>query len=199
MAEKDAFNDMRKAHETEYFRKQEQELIERMRAHAAAEAERADISAATGVVDENVLKTLQELGFTRETVPLLHIVPLAHVAWSDGEMSARERELILEIAASRGVAEGSEGHKKLTAWLETRPSEDFFAKALMAAGVMAKTYVDGPTPADLVEYCMRVADASGGIMGFKRISKAERDLIARIAGEFERDHAEAAHEVVDEI
>jgi hypothetical protein len=191
MAEKDAFDERRKGLEEEYFYRHEKELMERLRA-------RADISAATGIVDEEVLKNLQELGFTRETVPLLHIVPLAQIAWSDGEMSQHERDLILEVAASRGVEEGSEAHSKLVGWLRKRPSEEFFAAALKVAGIMAKTGGDESTPADLVDYCTRVAEASGGVLGFGRISKAERDLIARIAGEFERDHADAAHKVVDE-
>jgi hypothetical protein len=131
---------------------------------------------------------------------VLHIVPLAQVAWSDGGMTQHERDLILEIAASRGIAEGSEAHRKLVDWLEQRPSEEFFAKSLMVAGVLAKARGEGTTPTDLVDYCTRVAESSGGILGLGgKISQEERDLIARIAAEFERAHARAAQEVVDKV
>jgi hypothetical protein len=200
MGEKDAFDDRRRAQEEEYFRKQEQNLIERMRARAEAESERAGMAEASGVEDEAILQSLQEIGFTRETITLMHLVPLVQVAWIDGGVTQRERDLIFEIAASRGVEEGSEAFRQLVEWLEQRPSEDFFADSLRIISVLTKAHADGPTPDDLVAYCTRVAEASGGILGFgQKISEVERDLIARIAGELARDHADAAQKVVDKL
>jgi hypothetical protein len=201
MANKDAFDDRRRAQEEDYFRKKEQELVEQMRARAAAQQQRAEIGEAAGVADTAVLQSLQELGFTRETVTLLHLVPLVHVAWIDGGVTARERELILEAAAARGVTEGTPAYAKLVEWLDRRPSEDFFDETIGVIKVLMKGQSDaGTTPHDLVELCMRVAGASGGILGFgQKVSDQERALIERIGAAFSETKPEATQQVVDEV
>jgi hypothetical protein len=200
MADRDAFDDRRRAHEEAHFRKKEQELIERMRERAAAAAERADMAETSGVADDAVLQSLQDLGFTRETVTLLHLVPLIDVAWIDGGVTQRERDLIFEVAAARGVEDGGDAWRQLADWLERRPSADFFADSLRIVGVLARSGAEGPSADDLVGYCTRVAKASGGILGFgEKVSAAERDLIERIAAELQQGHADAAKQVVDDM
>jgi hypothetical protein len=197
MANKDAFDDRRKAQEEEYFRKKEQELIEQMRKRAEAEKERAEISEVSGIVDTEVLQSLQELGLTRETVLLLHLVPLVHMAWIDGDVSARERDLIFDVATVRGVVEGSAAHEKLGEWLSRRPSEDLFEKAMEIIGILIQNQSDA-APKDLVELVSRVANASGGILGLgRRVSGDEKALIERIASTFAAALPDAAREVVD--
>src|SRR5688572_21881559 len=93
--------------EEDYFRKKDRELIEKMRQAAAAEAARLELSAKSGLQDPELLKELQELGFTPDTVVLLPLVPLVQVAWAEGGVSDAERKLILQLARSRGVSEGS--------------------------------------------------------------------------------------------
>src|SRR5262249_20517245 len=51
----DAFADRGRALEEEYFRKREQELIEKLRRRAAAEATRQQLSEQAGVADEEIL------------------------------------------------------------------------------------------------------------------------------------------------
>lgn len=200
MADKNSMDDRRRAQEEEYFRKQERELLEKIRNRSAAAAERAGIAESTGVADDAILTSLQELGFTRETITLLHLVPLVHVAWIDGGVTQRERDLIFEVAASRGVEDGSDAFRQLAEWLERRPSEDFFTDSLRILRVLAKADTEGPSPNDLVEYCTRVAEASGGILGFgNKISDAEREVIARIAAELAEEHHDAADQVVREL
>ena len=55
------------------------------------------------------------------------------------------------------------------------------------------------SPRDLVSYCTQIAQASGGILGLgRKVSDAERELIERIGAELERDHPEAARQVIRE-
>jgi hypothetical protein len=200
MSNKDAFEDRRRAQEEDYFRKKERELLEKMRQRSEAAAERSGLAEASGVADEAILESLRELGFTRDTIALVHLVPLVQMAWIDGGVTQRERDLIFEIAAAHRVEEGSDAWRQLAGWLERRPSEDFFADTLRIVGVLSKAGAEGPTADDLVGHLTRVAEASGGILGFgNKISDAERDLIARIAGELQESHADAAKKVADEI
>jgi hypothetical protein len=85
----DALADRRRASEDDYFRQRDNALIEAMRQQAATDATRERLSQRVGVTDDRVLRTLEALGLSEETVPLLHILPLVHVAWIDGTVSAR--------------------------------------------------------------------------------------------------------------
>src|SRR5688500_15237707 len=91
--------------EEDYFRRRDRELIERMRAAAAADAARKELGSVTGLNDADV-DELRTLGFTPDTIGLLPLVPLLQVAWAEGGVSAEERTLIVQLARSRGIGEG---------------------------------------------------------------------------------------------
>ncbi len=196
----DAFKDREKGLEDEYFRRKEAELIDKMRRHQASETERREMAAVTGIADEELLADLQELGFTRETVALLHLTPLLRVAWADGEVRRHEREQLIQVARLRGIAEGSEADKQLAKWLEASPTEEFFAQALRLVHAMIEALPPVQSEAarrDLVAFCIAIAAASGGILGFgNKISDEERVAITQIAREFEGRRSEAAQNVI---
>jgi uncharacterized tellurite resistance protein B-like protein len=201
MAEKDGFADRKRALEENYFQKKERELIEKMRRRAAAQAERQELAAVTGVADEEILTTLQELGYTRETVRLLYLVPLVQVAWASGSVTKREREMVVEAANLCGVSEGSPVHEQLSAWLDKRPEQEFFDQTLcvirdITATLPAQKRLAGRS--SLVTFCTNIAAASGGILGFgNKISQTEEAVIERIATELEQDHQDAARQVLE--
>jgi hypothetical protein len=173
-----------KALEDEYFHRKEKELIEKLRQRTAAEAQRQELSEATGIPDEEILRTLQEMGYTRETVALLHLVPLIHVAWADGKVTAQEREMILEAASLHGVTGGSPAYLQLTDWLDNRPSEEYFEQALRVVGSILESSPEGQgwNGGEVLAHSIRVAEASGGILGFgSKISDEERAMLERIA------------------
>lgn len=189
MSERDSIKDRGRGLEEEFFRKKEQELIEKLRQNAKVAAEKRQIGDAIGVTDEKTLNDLLELGYTRETVALLHLVPLVQVAWAEGNVSKRERELIMEAAGARGIQVGSAAHKKLAEWLERRPSDGFFQKTLAIIqailGALPEDQQEG-SKRDLVAYCTRIAEASGGILGLgSKIDEAESALLRKIAASLE--------------
>lgn len=189
MTDKDGFAERGRSLEGEYFRRKEQEVIEKMRKSAAAEVERRRLVEQAGVADEEVLRDLQELGYTAETVMLLHLVPLLQMAWAEGGVSPQERDLIVEAARSRGIQAGSPADLQLSGWLAERPSESFFEKTLGAV----RTILQGRSPEeratserDLLSLCTAIAAASGGILGFGAVSADERKILARIAGTLDK-------------
>ncbi len=101
MSNKDPFADRKRSQEEEYFRKQEQQNIEKLRRRTAMEAERKEMAQDLDVSEEAALIELQDLGFTRETAPAVYLAPLAQVAWADGRVGASEREAILDAARAR--------------------------------------------------------------------------------------------------
>lgn len=173
-----------KALEDEYFHRKEKELIEKLRKKSATEAQLKELSEATGIPDEDVLRTLQELGYTRDTVAVLHLVPLIQVAWADRKVTPPEREMILEASSLHGVAGGSAAYLQLTDWLDNRPSDEFFEQSLRIIGTILQTNPEtqGMSGSDVLAHSIRVAEASGGILGFgNKISDEERAMLQRIA------------------
>ena len=203
MPDKDVIADLRRAKEEEYFRRKEQELVEKMRLHATLLAERQRMGEAVGIPNEGIIVDLQVLGYTTETVGLVHLVPLLQVAWIDGEVSERERKLILEVAGERGIEEGSKSYRQLSDWLDHPLSEEDFQKTLRVIRMMLLALSPEEreaTKRDLLSCCSRVAAASGGILGLGRtISDIEHALLERITVELEQDHEATAKQVFAEV
>jgi hypothetical protein len=189
MADKDAFAERERLLEEDYFRRKEKELIEKMRSRAQADAERRRLGDHTGVADEEVLRDLQDLGYTPETVSLLHLVPLIQTAWAEGNVSAGERDLIVRAARARGVEANSTADQQLHRWLTNRPSQELFEKTLRAirAILAARSPEErAESERDLLSLCTAIASASGGIVGFGAVSNDERQILKHITQELEK-------------
>jgi hypothetical protein len=182
--DEDGFGGKKRKHEEDYFRKQDQELIDRMRRAAESQAARQALEAKTGLQDPALLGDIQELGFTAETVSLLPLLPILQVAWAEGGVSDAERKLILDVARTRGVEPGSVADEQLADWMRQRPPDQVFARggrliaAMLAAG---SDETKDLTADDLVKYCEAIAGASGGIFGLGKVSAEEKALLAQIA------------------
>ena len=135
-----------------------------------------------------LVEELHALGFTTDTVPLLPLAPLVQMAWAEGGVSEPERRLIVQLARSRGIVEGSPADRQLSLWLETQPDAQVFTRAtrLIRAMLAAPTAQAGITADDLVKYCESIAAASGGIFGIRKISAEERALLSTIADSLKR-------------
>src|SRR5206468_8996154 len=135
------------------------------RQRAEDEAVLQRLAQAAGVTDEDILRDLQRLGFTEETVVLLHVVPLIEMAWVDGEVSEPERDVIVAAARARGVAPASEADHQVAEWLANPPPSvmsDGTVHVLCA--MMQRQPPDARAAAtrDLLTSCKAVASASGG-------------------------------------
>ena len=189
MAENEFLGDRRRAQEEEYFRKREQELIAKLRQRGQQATDRQRLAERTGVADEEILRDLEALGYTPETVMLLHLVPLIQIAWAEGGVSERERELIVEAARARGIDAGSAADRQLAAWLASPPPREVLDTTLRVIGAVLEAQPAEERAAsqrDLLAYSSAIASASGGILGFGKISPAEQQVLAEITAELER-------------
>lgn len=188
MGDRDSLQERGRSLEEEYFRKKNRELIEKMQARERDEQALRDMASQVGVTDPEVVRELQKLGFTPETVTLLPLVPLVQVAWADGSIAESEREAIVELARRRGVGENSAADYQLKAWLADRPSPEVFdgAMRLIAAILDTPGAQANMTGDQLVAYCESIASASGGLFGLRRISPEERAALSSIAARLKR-------------
>lgn len=183
MADKDT-----RSREDEYFWKKDQELIEKMRRASAAEQANREMGSRAGLNDPEMIQELAALGFTIDTIDLLPLVPVIQVAWAEGGVSDAERLLIVKLARSRGIAEGSAADRQLKTWLTTSPDPQVFTRSTRLIRAMLMS----PTPAaaamtrdELVKHCEQIATASGGLLGMRKISSEERALLSQIAAKLE--------------
>lgn len=180
----DALRERGRSLEEEYFRKKDRELVERMRQAAAVEQEREELAKRSGLTDPVLLQELTYLGFGPATLALLPLMPVLRMAWAEGGITAPERDLIVRLARTRGISEGSEGDRQLSEWLVHRPEEGTFTRAARLIRAMldaGSAEISDLTADDLVEYCERIAAASGGIFGIGRVSAEEKSLLTSIA------------------
>ncbi len=186
VTDRDAFAERGRSLEEEYFHRKEREVIDKMRVRAAAEEQRRRLGEKAGVADEEVLNDLQALGYTPETVMMLYLVPLIQTAWAEGGVSAKERELIVKAARSRGITEGTPCDQQLNLWLATRPSDEMFEKSLRAIRTILQAQPDSAREAsekDLLSLATAIAAASGGIVGFRAVSAEEQQILKHISDE----------------
>jgi hypothetical protein len=179
-----------RSREDEYFWRKDQELIEKMRRAAAAGQANREMGIKTGLNDPQLIQELAALGFTLDTVDLLPLMPVIQMAWAEGGVSEAERRLIVNLARSRGIAEGSPADRQLSAWLTTAPDEQVFTRStrLIRAMLTSPTAPQARmTPEELVKHCEEIAAASGGILGMRKISSEERALLSQIASTLSRN------------
>lgn len=196
---KEHFPDTRRL-EDKYFHKKEQELIRKLKERAAKEASRKELSETLNISDEGILHALEELGFNRETVKVLHLFPLIAVAWADGSVSQKEREKILAAAAAHGIGKETAAYGKLQEWLENRPDEITVSRTLRIMRDLMR-FNPGAKPRqsaeDILALCEQVADASGGILGMVgRVSREERAVLRQVADELAAAHRRAAQDLL---
>ena len=191
MSSNDAFANLRKSKEEDYFRKMEAESVEKMRRQAELEAERGHLAEAAGVADAEILQDLKELGYTYQTVMLLHLVPLVQVAWIDGHVTNQERKRIVEASGLRGANEGSLAYRQLMNWLDHRPSGEFFQRTLRVIRHRLKALPleeQKVRKRQLICDCTTIAAASGGFWGLgSKICGAEQRLLKQIAVDLEHN------------
>ncbi len=201
MPNRELFDEMTGAKEAEYFHRKERELIELLRHRTQIEAERREMSEVTGIADEEILQSLLDLGYTRETVGLLHLVPLAQIAWASGEVTPQERKLVLQLSEWRGVKKDSPAWEQLNRWLDNRPSDEFFLRTLRIIRHILDSDTKKPSAArrtDLISFCIRIARASGGFLGIGgNISDEEQDTLDQITEELTRRNPEEARRIVE--
>jgi tellurite resistance protein len=179
MSSGDSFQNRGDALENEFFRKVDQELMERLQKQGDIESLRECL----GIRDDKVAASLLAAGVTVRTATALRLVPLVAVAWADGRIEASEREVILSAAEKHGITPQSPGGQLLRGWLDQKPSLEMMDTWVAYAGRLAEKL----TPQEsahlrqvIVEEMQQVAEASGGFLGFAAVSSGESNIIKRI-------------------
>ena len=131
--------------ESEYFRRRDQELLERAREQEAETERRRQLAAALGVddADDATVAKLRKFGFDAGTAPLLDVLPAIQVAWADGSLPDKERAEIERALAGPASKEAARlGSRMVEEWLSRPPS----ARPLSSGGRSAAAPTRPPRP-----------------------------------------------------
>ena len=171
--------------EDEFFRREDQRLMNRLSELKAAETTREALAKASGISKPAVLDKLMELGIRAETVAALSIVPLVEAAWADGTLDAKERRAVVESA---GVDRDSTAGALLEAWLDRRPDPKLLIAWTHLVEAMSEQV--GPEEAarlktGLMDRARAVAAAAGGLFGVgSKVSASENAMLAKLEAAF---------------
>ena len=118
----------------------------------------------------------------------LRLLPLVKVAWADGRITKRERQMILDSLFDLGVDPNNENLNQLLGWLEISPKDEFFQESLEKLRAGLGTLSDDEHAKEkysLISQCTLVAEASGGDTTFPsggvRICDEEITAVKQIA------------------
>lgn len=173
--------------EDAFFQEQDRRLIAR-RAELAKMAETKEaLAAVSGIKNQDILQHLVELNVRPETLAALSAVPLVEVAWADGEVDEKERKVVLDFAAARGIAAGSVARELLESWLAQRPPQTLLAAWQHHVEALCEQLTPDDRKAlkdELLHNVRAAAAASGGFLGVGKISSEEQAVIAKLEASF---------------
>jgi hypothetical protein len=183
----DSLHERGRSLEEEFFRRDDERLLQKLREKQAAETARDALSKATGITNPAVLDRLIALEVRPEMATALMIVPLVEVAWADGTLDAKEREAVMAQARASNLAAGSPELALLESWLKQRPGPKLMAAwTLTIQGLVQKL-----EPAEivklksnLIDRARGVAKASGGVLGMGKVSSKEEAVLAKLESAF---------------
>lgn len=137
--------------------------------------------------DEELIRRLEYLGIDQSSYRAIALLPLVEVAWADGAVQRAEKDLIVKVAEENYFDMG-DGARILQGWLESRPSEEYFAKGreLLVALAQRDRGLGADLGADtlvgLLDLCERVASSAGGLFGLAfTVESREREAIRQIS------------------
>ena len=107
-------------------------------------------------MNADVIDSLEKLGVGRHNYPVLAFLPLAHVAWADGDVSPTQHSAVSSLVESCGL--GRSGTHALDRWLSHRPSSMYLALGrTVLQSLWANSEQRGATDRDLITFCIAVA------------------------------------------
>ena len=183
--DRNSLNDAGKGLEDAFFAKENARLLQQMRDKAAKQERRAAMRDVVRVNDDALIDHLIEFGLEPGTVLALQLVPLAAVAWADGQIEPKERDAVLKAAAAQGVTRDSVAGQMLDSWLVQQPSAELVAawtSHMRALWPLLSPQERADIRASALERARSVAEAAGGFLGLtSRISPQEKAVLDGLA------------------
>jgi hypothetical protein len=186
----DSLGDRRKELEESFFRKQNQALLDKMKAEKQKILDKEGIARVSGITQDAVLERLVELKLNAETLAAFTLFPMVDVAWADGAVDPKEKKAVLDAAHQSGMKTGSDAHGLLEGWLAEPPPpavRDAWVNYVHALIATLSQDDRALLKREVLGRARTVAEAAGGIMGIgAKISKTEAAVLKKLEEAFEK-------------
>jgi hypothetical protein len=181
----DALKARGKALEDQFFQREHERLMQKLKATFEQEVTAEKLKEATGITNPELLERLIGLQVRHETMAAFWLTPLIEIAWADGKLDARERARILEAASHTAIEKSSPAHELLEQSLHEKPTGER-RKVWRAYAQDLASRLDAAerrkVREDLLKRARAVAEASGGFLGMgNKVSANEQKVLDAIA------------------
>jgi len=185
-----ALSDYGRTLEDEFFHREDQKLLQRLRELKKMEETVAVLSQASGIKNETTLKKLVELNVPPATLAAAALIPLVEVAWADGTVDEKERAAILQASEKSGSGAGAVQRSLLEEWLRKKPEPRLFkAWTVYIEGLcddLSQAQINA-LKVEVLSNARAVAEASGGILGVGyKISAKEEAVLKKLEAAFKK-------------
>lgn len=163
-----------------YFSQLEGQIVQRLREEASSDAGREELIRSTGIRDPELVAELGKLGVTSDELVSLRLFPLVLVAWAEKRADEHEQETVMAEALQMGIHEGSSAWVMLDQWLRKRPpglATDAWKRYIHEMFHDMSRVAQQRLILVTEQQMIRVAKASGGHLGFGKVSKREKAII----------------------
>jgi hypothetical protein len=172
-----------------FFFRADQELWRLLREKLNREETIQKFETVIGIRDTKVVHCLVDAGFDLSTAMAFVWAPAMFVAWADGEADHLEKEIILNHLPSKGVSPDATSLIIQHEWFTNPPSSDLWQLWVdFASDFLRNWSVDDRKAVsnEIINLCRDVAEASGGFLGFLKMSQLELEAIERVASALKR-------------
>ncbi|MFO0903175.1 MAG: hypothetical protein U0939_09260 [Pirellulales bacterium] len=181
----DSLHTRGRALEEAYFHDRDQQLIDELKRRFTAEEAEKMLEKAIGIADELAVKAVTQTEAGVQVLTAMALLPLAEVAWCDGEVTVEEHHAILRAASEYQIDSESVMYKLLQSWLKQRPSPESLAAWKNYVKALCAT-LEPQTIAKMKEGVVgraeKIARAAGGFLGFgSKISVQEQECLDCLA------------------
>ncbi|MCA9034899.1 MAG: hypothetical protein KDA91_07215 [Planctomycetaceae bacterium] len=140
-----------------------------------------------GASNESLMTELLRCGVRMDSINIMLLAPLAHIAWANGVLKKGQKRDILEILVENGIAIESVQFETVQEWIHHNPGMDLFRKwkdyigALrrFASAEALRSFQD-----ITIERAYQVAFAAGGYLGHSCLSRAQEQAIQELRTAF---------------
>lgn len=170
-----------------FFFEQEKTLAEARKKLEHMQETKENLSRVSGITNEAVLQKLVDLDIRPELLTTLLVIPLIEIAWSDGELHEKERQVLLESVQKAGMRNRQVDPEILKAWIKKRPTPELFEAWEHYVQALSSQLSDEERLAlkeDMMSDARKIAESAGGFLGFGTVSDAEQKMLDKLASAF---------------
>jgi len=172
--------------EDSFFVNNDKKLIENLKKMKEMEETIKSLQEVSGIKNKKFLEKLVKLEIPPHVLASLKVIPLVEVAWADGNVDEKEKEVIMGIIKKEKYL-GKIDTELLESWLSMKPERkllDAWINYIKGLCSQLSKEESNILSEGILGHLKDVAAASGGFLGIGKISASEQKAIEKLESAF---------------